>query len=88
MTTKEFMEKVFDKFQKEDNMTDRIFCFIESDRELLNMYLDLLSESQQQLKVVNSTIAKCIRDHYNLKNTGISNGQPKSKLIQSYHELE
>ena len=87
MDTKTFMDVVFLKFEK--NITDQIFCFIEADRELMNHYLDLLSEKDsQQLRHTNSQIAQLIAKRYYLQNTGVENEEPKSHLIQSFSELK
>jgi hypothetical protein len=69
MTTREFMDKVFLKFN--NGITDEIFYFIETDRELLHDYLHLLQENK--LNVLNSNIAKSIKDKYGLKNTSTEN---------------
>lgn len=80
-------QEVFPKFEKE--ITDQIFLFIENDKELLNQYHDVLSESEaRQLKYVHSNIAQMIADRYGLKNNGVEVKPTKSKLIQGYHQLE
>jgi len=83
METKEFMDKVFEKFH--NLITDEIFCFIENDRELLHDYLKLIESNK--LNVLNSNIAKAIKAKYNLQNQSQENPKPKSKLIQSHQQF-
>ena len=82
MTIDEFMKKVFDKKAKESK-TDEIFRFIESDRELLYDYLKLIETNN--LKTLNSSVAKAIKKEFGLKEPSIEVVNPKSMLIQSYH---
>lgn len=84
MEIKDFTEKVFEKFNKQ--MTDEIFYFIENDRELLHDYLLLLNK--HELNVLNSNIAKRIKEKYSLKSIEVSKEETKSKLIQSYTKFE
>lgn len=80
-------QEVFPKFEKE--ITDQIFLFIENDKELLNQYHDVLSESEaRQLKCVHSNIAQMIADRYGLEKNGVKVNEPKSKLIQTYSQLK
>lgn len=83
MEIKDFTDKVLNKFNEQ--ITDEIFCFIENDRELMHEYLLLLN--QHKLNVLNSNIAKRIKEKYNLDNLDISNN-PKSKLIQGFTTFE
>jgi len=78
-----FMNKVFEQFNTQ--ITDEIFCFIENDRELLHEYLKLLETNK--LNVLNSNIAKRIKEKYDLKNQFKEEKEPKSKLIQSYQKF-
>ena len=77
-----FTEKVLDDFSKE--ITDQVFCFIQSERELMHDYLVLLSKND--LKYINSSIAKAVKKRFNLTNQN-TKGEPKSTLIQSYEEF-
>jgi len=83
METKEFMDKVFERFHT--FITDEIFCFIENDKELLHDYLKLLENNK--LNVLNSNIAKAIKAKYGLKNQFEENVLPKSKLIQTHQKF-
>jgi len=77
------MSAVFEKFN--NVLTDEVFYFIENDRELLHDYLLLLQDNK--LNVVNSTIAKMIKDKYGLENLWTKNKEPRSKLIQSHERF-
>ncbi len=80
-----FMKDVLQRFDSE--LIDLVFCYIESNRDLLNRYLDILSEQDgRMLRVSNSQIAKSVCQHYNLV-TGEEVDNPNSKLIQSYSSL-
>ena len=78
-----FAKKTLDRFSKE--ITDSVFVFIQTDRELMHDYLNLLSKTD--LKYLNSTIAKAVKERFNLTNKK-RKGTPKSTLIQSYEEFE
>lgn len=82
MKIDDFMKKVFEKKEKEP-ITDEIFRFIESDKELLHDYLKLLETNK--LNVLNSQIAKQIKKKFNLKDLSLTiEKEPKSMLIQSF----
>jgi len=80
-----FMEDVLQRFDSE--LIDLVFCYIESHRDLLNRYLDILSEQNgRQLRMTNSQIAKSVCQHYELVSGEIKDN-PNSKLVQSYSSL-
>jgi hypothetical protein len=85
MKIKDFTDKLLEEFEKE--ITDQVFIYIESNRELMHDYLLTVTE-QTELKVVNSQIAQAIGKRYGLTTNGIKNQNPKSKLIQGYEEFE
>jgi hypothetical protein len=78
-----FTKKVLDRFSKE--ITDQVFLYIQNDKELMRDYLHLINKND--LKIVNSSIAKAIKSRYNLTNLA-KKGKPESSLIQSYEEFE
>jgi hypothetical protein len=85
MSIANFTDKLLEEFDK--NMTDQVFLFIESNRDLMKAYLHTVAE-YDDLKVVNSQIAQAICKHYNRISTNKSNNAPKSKLIQSFEEFK
>jgi hypothetical protein len=85
MKIKNFTDKLLKEFEKE--ITDQVFLYIESNKELMHDYLLTVTE-QTELKVVNSQIAQAIGKRYGLSAKGIKNNEPKSKLIQGYEEFE
>lgn len=80
----EFMNKAFPKFKEtlEGGITDLFFLYVQSDRELMKVYLDTVSEVGD-LRVVNSQIAQQLAQLLSLKNTGEEISVPHSHLIQS-----
>lgn len=79
MTTEEFAQKVTDKFNEE--LTDLVFQYIESNAELMDDYLKLVSE--RNLDTVNKALGRKIKEKFGVDNLD-RNNKPKSKLIQSY----
>lgn len=89
MTTKSpattFAKKVIEAFRKD--LTDNIFLYIENDEDLMNEYLDAISESDR--KTVNSWLGKLIKEEFSVENeiddkTGcLVKGEPKSILIKT-----
>ncbi|MFV0419159.1 MAG: hypothetical protein ACK5KT_10570 [Dysgonomonas sp.] len=89
MTTKSpatlFAEEVIQAFTKD--LTDNVFLYIQENEELLQMYLDAISESDR--KTVNSVLGKLIKKRFDVKNeiddkTGrFEKGEPKSVLIKT-----
>ncbi len=84
MEIKDFTSKLIAAFDKQ--ITDQVFLFIESERELMSNYLNTVANNE--LNVVNSSIAKAIKKHYELQNLDSKNESPKSKLIESYEEFK
>lgn len=85
MNLKDFTDTLMSEFDK--NLTDIVFLYIESNKELMEDYLKVVSNNSE-LKVVNSQIARAIEKHYTLQSTGIRNEKPKSQLIKSYEEFK
>ena len=79
MTTEQFAQKVTDKFNEE--LTDLIFQYIETDAELMHDYLRLVSD--KDLDTVNKALGRKIKEKFGVENLD-RNNNPKSKLIQSY----
>ena len=69
-----------------NNVTDRLFCFIQNDHRWMRVYLHTVAH-KGNLSAVNSMIAKMTRDRYDLRNNGTKVKNPQSTLIQGYHEL-
>lgn len=80
----EFLNRLFEKF--ESQITDMIFCYIQSDKELMKAYLDLVAE-KGNLQYINSHIAQEIAKRYGLRNSKPSDEEPKNNLIQTFSEL-
>ena len=80
----EFTSILLEKFASE--LTDNVFMYLENDKELMHQYLLLISKND--LKYVNSGIAKAIKNKFKLDNKNNKNKLPKSKLIQSFEEFE
>ena len=79
MTASECNDKVLEKFT--NNITDRVFLMIQSDRELMEDYLNLLKGNERN--VINSEMAKAIKSKFHLEN-GAECDSPESLLIKSY----
>ena len=77
-----FAEKVINLFSK--RITDEVFLMIENDKELLQEYLRLVSDTK--LDTVNQTIGKKVKQRYQLTNAD-RNNKPKSKLIKSHQKF-
>lgn len=83
MEINQFTKKAIDKFTV--NITDNLFLLIQNDKELMQDYLNLLENNKR--KVVNSSIAKAIKDKFNLDNIGESN-TPISTLINTFEQFK
>ena len=83
MTLSEFNEVVLNRFSQE--ITDQVFLMIEGDRELMQLYLDAVSETNT--RAVNSHLAKAIKERYGLDGNGVHEMEPRSKLIKSHEEF-
>ncbi|MBK7380303.1 MAG: hypothetical protein IPJ03_15170 [Ignavibacteriales bacterium] len=75
-------EKAINLFSK--RITDEVFLMIENDRELLQEYLRLVSDTKWD--TVNQTIGKMVKQRYQLTNAD-RNYKPKSKLIKSHQKF-
>ena len=69
-----------------ESITDQVFCLIQNDHRWMKRYLDTVAQTGN-LQSVNSRLARLIRDHYGLRNSGVKQNHPHSTLIQGYHEL-
>lgn len=86
MSVEVFCKEAIKQF--ENNKIDAVFCYIQNDKELMKMYLDLIAE-KSDIGLVNRLIGRYIAKHYNTKaNTNSSQTYPNSTLIQSYSKLE
>jgi hypothetical protein len=82
MTTKEFHDKVLDRFT--NNITDRVFLMIQNDPELKVDYQKLIEGLEREdVRSMNIQIAKAIKKKYTLESNG-ENKNPESNLIESY----
>lgn len=81
----EFCKEAISKF--ESNPIDALFCYIQSDKELMKDYLDLVVHTGG-LRQVNSAIAKSLAVHYETHSNGHRENEPNSTLIQSYSLLD
>jgi hypothetical protein len=82
MNINQFTKKAIDKFTVD--ITDKMFLLIQNDKELMQDYLNLLSDNKRH--VVNSSIAKAIKDKFNLDNIGESQ-EPESTLIKTFEQF-
>ena len=86
MSIDEFCKEAVEQF--ENNKIDAVFCYIQNDKELMKMYLDIVAE-KANLNMVNNQIGKFIARHYDTKAmNGVRKMQPNSVLIQTYSKLE
>lgn len=81
----EFTQGLLNKFSAA--ITDKVFLFIESDRELMYEYTHLVAEVGN-VSVINSQIAKAVKKRFNLDDKHEPNQTPESLLIESFTELE
>jgi len=79
-----FIEKLLKQYD-EMCVTDKVFCFLQSDKELMHEYLILLDKYKR--KGVNPVLGKEIKQHFKL-NSFKQNQKPRSVLIQSFTELD
>lgn len=82
-----FMESALPRFEEkiENEITDLFFLFVQSDKELMKMYLDTVAASGN-LQAVNSQISRLLASRFQLVSTGNKKENPHSNLIQSYSE--
>lgn len=83
MKTNQFTEKAIEKFTVD--ITDRLFLFIQNDKELMQDYLNLLKGKERD--AINSSIAKAVKATFNLENIGESK-TPTSTLIKSFKQFK
>lgn len=81
-----FCQDVLSKFN--DNITDAVFCYIQSDKDLMSRYLDLIRQRKRGKQTVNSQLAQAITREFGLQSTNQKNETPNSVLIESFTELE
>jgi hypothetical protein len=84
MEIKDLADKVI--AHKNKTITDEVFLLIQSDREFMQEYLQLVHE--KGLKAVNSSIGKMVEQKYGLTPEDRRNTDPKSVLISSFMEFE
>lgn len=83
---KQFCDDVLKEFK--DNITDAVFCYLQSDKELMRRYLALMREYEKGKQTVNSQLAQAVTREFDLKSTKQKNMTPNSVLIESFSELE
>lgn len=79
-----FIEKLLKQYD-EMCVTDKVFCFLQNDKELMHEYLILLDKYQRI--GVNPLIGREVKRYFGLKSID-QNKNPKSVLIQSFTELK
>lgn len=79
MTTKEFAEKVVEKFCME--LTDQLFLYIENDKELMQDYLRVVTENG--IHKTNKDLGAEFKELFFADNLDETD-QVKSKLIKTY----
>lgn len=83
---KQFCDEVLNKFN--NNITDAVFCYLQSDKELMCRYLSLVKNLEKGKQTINSQLAQAITREFGLKSTKRINETPNSVLIESFSELE
>jgi hypothetical protein len=83
MKIEDFTDKAIKQFTID--ITDRLFLSIQNDKELMQDYLNLLAENKRH--IVNSEIAKALKNKFNLQNIGESK-TPESTLIKTFEQFE
>lgn len=81
---KDFIEKLIKQYD-EMCVTDKVFCFLQSDKELMHDYLILLDKYKRQ--GINPVLGREIKKHFSLTSSK-QNQNPRSFLIQSFTELD
>jgi hypothetical protein len=79
MNVNEYAELVVSRFITD--ITDYVFLAIERDDEAMREYMSKVNEFE--LKPVNTTIGKKVKEMLNLENIGECD-TPKSRIIQTY----
>ena len=83
---KQFCDDVLKEFK--DNITDAVFCYLQSDKELMRRYLALMREYGKGKQTLNSQLAQAITREFGLKSTKRIKETPNSVLIESFSELK
>ena len=83
---KQFCDDVLKEFK--DNTTDAVFCYLQSDKDLMRRYLALVREYEKGKQTLNSQLAQAITREFGLKSTKRIKETPNSVLIESFSELE
>jgi len=83
---KQFCDDVLKEFK--DNITDAVFCYLQSDKELMRRYFSLMRDYERGKQTINSQLAQSITREFGLKSTNQTNETPNSVLIESFSELE
>lgn len=81
-----FCDDVINKFRS--NITDAVFCYLQSDKELMRRYFSLMRDYERGKQTINSQLAQSITREFGLKSTNQTNETPNSVLIESFSELE
>ena len=77
----ELIEMVIDQVERDEHITDHLFCAIEKDPDALKFYHELRAEYDPG--VVNRNIGKILKKTFNLTNTK-EGANATSGLISSY----
>ena len=70
----------------DEQITDRLFLYIQEDRQRMNEYLDMVAKVGD-LQEVNKQIGRAITRHYNLKGFDTETN-PKNTLTLTYSKLK
>lgn len=81
-----FCQDVLNEFN--DNITDAVFCYLQSNKELMCRYMELVRHLEKGKQTVNSQLAQAITRKFGLISTKQKNEKPNSVLIESFSELE
>lgn len=81
-----FLEKHPEKNHLPKDITDQVFCAIESSAVYLTRYERLIGRNKEKREPVNQQIGKMVKVLTGLNVVGES-AEPRSKLITSYSEL-
>ncbi len=80
MTHKQFNDKALKLFTEE--ITDLVFLYIQNNKDLMNDYLDLISEYDRHS--VNAQLGLDVKEWFGLDNIA-QDGIPKSVLIKTLY---
>jgi hypothetical protein len=81
-----FCDDVLKKFK--NNITDAVFCYLQSDKDLMCRYLALIRNYEKGKQTLNIQLAQAITREFGLKSTKQRKEVPNSVLIESFSELE